>query len=160
MGVNHPCFVEFAVDDASRFEALCAVFDAIRHDKEAGAFRDEADWLVFFDDNALSHFWWPTAAEYVAYTERWQAASVEQRMSDPALSPPAWDLGSLFMAFENGEYDLLACHPIEGGRARLEFAPLAYPYGGTDCMQALIAAFGFRILAEDDGTGYQVFTGL
>jgi len=160
MGVNHPCFVEFAADDAPRFGAMCAVFDAIRHDKETGAFRDEADWLAFFDDDALSHFWWPTASEHAAYIERWQAASVEQRWSDPALSPPAWVFGSLFMAFENGEYDLLACHRIDGVRARLEFTPLAYPYGGTDCMRALIAAFGFRILAEDDGTGYQLFTGL
>lgn len=157
--MDHSCFVEFAVDDTRRFEALCAVFAAIKHDKEAGQFRDEADWLAFFDDEALSQFWWPTAAERAAYTERWQAASVEQRWSDPSLSPPSWDFASLFMAFENGEYDLFSCRLISQDRARLEFDPLAYPYGGTDSLQMLIRAFGFHILAEDDGTGYYEYDG-
>ncbi len=63
------------------------------------------------------------------------------------------------MAFENGEYDLFSCRLISQDRARLEFDPLAYPYGGTDSLQMLIRAFGFHILAEDDGTGYYEYDG-
>jgi len=151
-------FVEFTVDDEDRFAALCAIFAALKHDKDAGVFREDADWLKFFDEEALSHFWWPTQAERAAEMARWQAASPEQRLSDPALSPPAWDFGSLFAAFENGEYALVACRRVGAGRARLEFETHSYPYGGTGCMHALIGAFGFRVVAEDDGTGCYVYT--
>ncbi|MGH2502535.1 MAG: hypothetical protein ACRDID_08485 [Ktedonobacterales bacterium] len=158
MGMHEPCFVEFAVNDDDRFAALSTVFEAIKHDKDSEEFRDDADWLEFLDDAALSHFWWPTAAEYAAHTERWQAASVDQRFQDPSLTPPSWDFSSLFMAFADGEYELISCRRTAEDRARLEFDPYAYPYGGTGCMRMLIQAFEFHIVGEDDGTGYHALS--
>lgn len=158
MGAERLNFVEFTVDSEDRFAALCAVFAALKHDKDAGVFRDDADWLEFFDDEALSHFWWPTPAERAAHMTRWQSASPEQRLSDATFSPPAWDFSALFEAFENGEYTLVSCRRVGADRARLEFATHSYPYGGTGCMHALIEVFGFRVVAEDDGTGYYEYT--
>jgi hypothetical protein len=148
-------FIEFAIDEATRFEALCAAFAALKHDKEAEVFRDEEDWLLLFDDEALAQFWWPTADEQAAHAARWRAAPVEQRLSDPSYWPPSWDFLSMIDAFKHGEYALVACRMIDGGRARLDFYANAYPYGGTGCMKMLIKAFGFRVIAEEDGTGYR-----
>lgn len=158
MGVTRPCFVEFTVDNADRFAALCAVFRAIKHDKEAGEFRDKADWLLFFDDEALSHFWWPTATELAEYTNRWQTAPLDQRFQDPSLEPPSWDFGALFLALADGDYKLIACRRTAEERALLEFDTYAYPYGGTGCMRMLIHAFGFHVIGEEDGTGYHALS--
>lgn len=144
------CFVEFAVDNTARYASLSAVFAALKHDKDIGSFRDDADWLEFFDDEALSRFWWPTREERVEWEIRWQAAPLDERL---LLEPPSWGFGSLFEAFANCELELISCHMIDTERARLEYNPLAYPYGGTGCIRMLIVAFGFRIISEDDGTG-------
>jgi len=148
--------VEFAVHNAGRFGALCAVFEELKKDKYADSFREDEEWFALFDQEALSHFWWPSPEELVEWRQRWEAASVEERFSDPSFLPPAWDFLSMIDAFKNGEYELLACRMITADRARLEFNSFAYPYGGTGSMKALIEAFGFTIIGEDEGTGYQL----
>ncbi|MEH1839366.1 MAG: hypothetical protein V7L20_11475 [Nostoc sp.] len=57
------CFVEFKVDDSTRFNNLCKVFKEIKKDKDKNSWRNEEDWLTFFDCKALSHFWWFTKEE-------------------------------------------------------------------------------------------------
>ncbi len=148
-------YVEFAVTNAERFQTLCAVFEALKKDKEAGVFREDSEWVALFDEEALSHFWWPSAEELADQQRRWQKAPVEVRISDTSLWPPAWDFLSMIQAFQDGEYEFVTCRMITADRARLEFNALAYPYGGTDSMKALIAAFDFQVTGEDDGTGYQ-----
>jgi hypothetical protein len=56
--------------------------------------------------------------------------------------------------FMNGEYELIACRLIDANIGVLEFFPFSYPYGGTGCMKALIEAFDFKIVGQDDGTEY------
>lgn len=63
----------------------------------------------------------------------------------------------MLRAFEDGEFELLACRKATERLAYLEFDPLAFPYGGTGCMKQLIVAFGFRVTGENDGTGYVQF---
>jgi hypothetical protein len=153
---TEPCFVEFAVDDQARFDALCTAFAGLKHDKDADSWRVEEDWLELFDDAALAQFWWPTPEELNAYRERWESAPVPQRLYDPSFHPPSWDFSSMIEAFKNGDYTLVACRLAPEGRARLEFDPHGYPYGGTGCFHMLIQAFGFGVTGEDDGTGFQL----
>ena len=47
------CFVEFQVDDCKRFNALCEVFNEIKIDKDNNSWRNEEDWLIYFDHKAL-----------------------------------------------------------------------------------------------------------
>jgi hypothetical protein len=61
----------------------------------------------------------------------------------------------LFAAFENGDYELTSCELSGNEQGEIRFEPHGYPYGGTDCMHMLIKAFGFTVIGEDDGTGYQ-----
>jgi hypothetical protein len=51
-------------------------------------------------------------------------------------------------AFKNGEYELLSCEVISPGIARLEYNPLAFPYGGTECIKVLLESFGCHVLDE------------
>jgi hypothetical protein len=133
------------VDNQSRFEALSRVFNALKQEKQKQlaseenrekekGFRSDNQWLDFFDEEARSHFRWPTI----------QSSNV-------------WSLPSLTSAFKDGEYELVACRMVSPKLARLEFDPFAFPYGGTECMKMLIEAFGFQITGEDDGTGYMQY---
>lgn len=150
-----PCFVEFGVDDWGRFEALSRVFNALKQDKEkqivamdngtsAEVFRKDSEWVSLFDQEARSHFQWRTED---------LPGRPAQENSDSGRKS-SWSLLSMIEAFKNGEYELIACQPRSANKARFEFDPLGFPYGGTECMKVLIEAFGFRVLSENDGAHY------
>jgi hypothetical protein len=143
-------YVEFEIANQERFERLEAVVAALAECKRTGDFRDDAYWLRFFDANALSAFWWPTDDEKADWLRRWDSTPVEQRWSDSSLVDLPWDFGSMIEAFQNGDYEILPCRTVSPGIGRLEFEPYGWPYGGTDCMRALIVAFGHRVTAEPD----------
>jgi hypothetical protein len=119
-----PFFIEFEVTDPERFDRLVRLFDALAHDKAAGALRSDDDWLALCDERALERF----------------------QPSNP--DPEAWDLGSLIEAFSNGEYRLIACRMVSERLARLEYDPYAGPFGGTECMKVLIRAFDGRVTRD------------
>jgi hypothetical protein len=61
-----------------------------------------------------------------------------------------WDFDSLIDAFANGEYELLGIRRL-GEHAPLEFEPATFPYGGVNCMTALVEALEGPITMIDDG---------
>ena len=141
--------IEFEVNNVERFRSLAHVFEELQKDKSAESFRGNSEWLRMFDEQARSHFWWPTEEEREAHFQLWQTTRVSRRLTDPRLQKP-WDFGSMIEAFQNGEYALVSCRMISADRARLEFNPFAHPFGGTECMKALIEAFGFRMVKDYD----------
>jgi len=154
-------YVEFKVNDHERFTCLCRVFDALKHDKHkhlnaqdeaesTQAFREDEKWLSFFDERARSHFWWPSQQELAAHSAQWFATPLATRRSDPALKRP-WMFFSMIDAFKNGEYELISCKMHTSDTAHLSFFPLAWPFGGTGCLKALVEAFDFVIVAESSG---------
>src|SRR5687768_439486 len=145
--------VEFELDDEERFDALCKVFRELIKDKQAKLFRSEAEWLQLFDEKALSYFWWPTEEELALWKKLWDATPWDKRDLELELERP-WDFASMIGAFEDGEYELKECIRVGPAKGRLVFHALAWPYGGTECMDALIEAFGGKVTAKDDGTGY------
>ena len=127
-------YVEFKVNDHERFTSLCRVFDALKHDKQkqlnaqheavtAQAFRDDDQWLSFFDERARSHFWWPSQQELDAHSAQLFATPLATHWSDPALKRP-WMFFSMIDAFKNGEYELISCKMHTSDIARLSFFPL------------------------------------
>ena len=138
-------YVEFAFLDESRFNGLQIAFERIRQAKDKGDWEDDNYWLQYFDDAARECFWWPTQLEIEDWQRRWFSTAVEQRFTEPSLRTP-WIFGSMIDAFRNGEYELLACQKMSDSVGRLEFLPHSYPYGGTDCMVALVESFGCRVL--------------
>jgi hypothetical protein len=139
--------VEFAVADEDRFCRLAAAFDAVRTAIQSDDWRDDNYWLGFFDSEALSRFWRPTAAEREDWLRRWSATPAPQRFTDPSLVTP-WDFGSMIDAFQNGDYELVGCERVSPKVGRLLFEPHIWPYGGTGCMRALVEAFGHQVTAE------------
>lgn len=140
-------FIEFEIDDSKRFDMLATVFSALRAAKQSDSFPDEKHWLTLFDGLALSYFWWPTEKEMQDWEQHWYSTPMSQRFTDPSLKTP-WHFGSMLDAFWEGEYTLVACQRLAENLGRLEFIPYAGPYGGTDCMKALVEAFGFRVIRE------------
>lgn len=61
--------VNFTLADPSRFGMLQRVFDALRDAKNQSAIdADDESWRMYFDDDALSHFWNPTPEELADWT--------------------------------------------------------------------------------------------
>jgi hypothetical protein len=142
--------VNFELADSSRFGMLERVFDALRDAKSDDAIDvDDESWRSYFDDDALSHFWNPTPEELADWTRRWEATPVEKRFTDPTLETP-WDFQSMIDAFHNGEYNLLRVIRTSEKTGALRFEALAYPYGGTGCMHALVECFGGIVTGEND----------
>ena len=141
--------IEFEIAGEDRFRRLVTVFDALRAAKESDEWRDDEYWLAFFDQEALSHFWWPTAAEAEEQSRRWFATPIPQRFTDPSLVTP-WHFGSMIDAFRNGDYELLRCERVSESVGRLSFDPYGWPYGGTGCMRALVESFGHRITLDSE----------
>lgn len=139
--------MQFSVVNDDSFNRLAAAYAALRDVKASGAWPDEVDWLVYFDDEAIGRFWWPTVAERDEHWRRYQATPVPDRDTDPALKTP-WDFESMLDAFRDGEYELLKCERMDAETGRLTFDPHAWPYGGCGCMKALIEAFGHTVTAE------------
>lgn len=143
-------YVEFEVGSEEGYRRLDAVVTALATAKRTDDFQDDPYWLAFFNEAERSGFWWPTEAELREWSQRWKAAPVDQRLSDPAFQPPAWDFGSMIDAFRNGGYELIGCERRSPQVGRLGFEPFGWPYGGTGSMRALIEAFGHRVIAEPD----------
>jgi hypothetical protein len=154
-------YLDFKVEDQERFISLCRVFEALRHDKEkqlnaqdeaeaTQAFREDDQWLIFFDERAQAHFWWPSQQELDTHSAQWFATPLPTRWSDPALKRP-WMFFAMIDAFKNAEFELLSCRGLSSNTARISFFPLAWPYGGTGCLKALVEAFAFEVVAESSG---------
>ncbi len=149
-------YIEFTVSSPDRFAALQRVFAVFKHDKDANDWRSQAELLNSFDEDSLKNFSWPPDDLR------------QQRLRDLETRPVSitpteqtknsrWDFDSLLAAFKEGEYILVSCEMTEGGKARLEFYSLAYPYGGVGCMVALVEAFEGVVTAINDGTGLVEF---
>jgi hypothetical protein len=142
----HP-FVEFEVANEESYVRLEGVVHALTEAKRSNDFHDDAYWLEFFDTEARSHFWWPSDEQRQDWSRRWGATPVERRLSDPSLVTP-WEFGSMIDALRDGEYELVGCRRIDHRTRRLELCPWSWPYGGTECIRALVEAFGHRVTRE------------
>jgi hypothetical protein len=143
-------YLEFTVQDSQRFAVLQQFFGKLKADKDAEAFDDDDAYLALCDEQARSYFGWYTEEEDAEWLARWYATPLETRWTDETLKRQ-WDFGSMIEAFKNGEYQLLSCELTAPMTARLTFESWAFPYGGTGCMQALIEAFGFKVVRIYDG---------
>jgi hypothetical protein len=166
----YPCFIEFRVLNEERFKALYRVLFALKEDKHAllaiwagkepdndqddnRAWRNTNAWLELFDKEASAYFWWPEPEEKEAQNKVRLAGAPSERLNNSERKS-RWTLLSMIDAFKTGEYELVSCDMWTPDTAVLEFEPYIFPYGGTDCMKALVEAFGFQVIGEDDGTGY------
>ncbi len=146
-------YIEFAVTDYQRFEDLQRVFHKLKNDKDEENVADDEEYLPLFDEEARKFFRWSTPEEDALWAKHWAATPIEARWTDPSLNR-GWDFGSMIDAFKNGEYSLLSCEMVGPNIARLNFYALAYPYGGTGCLQALVESFGFGVEMINDGGGF------
>jgi hypothetical protein len=151
--------VRFEVNDPQRFEALRSLFAEVKRDKDAGQFRDPAEWVRLVPDEIKGRFSWPTDEE----RQRWLAVrdSTVIAIPDPSQQLGAeWDFYRLFEAMEESEYDVLDCVQAEPGIGELRIDPHAYPYGGVGPLIALAEAFGFTVLGVNEYGKYQPREGL
>src|SRR5262245_6708587 len=100
--------VRLTVNDLHRFEALCSLFAEVKRDKDAGQFRDPAEWVRLVPDEIKGRFSWPTPEERA----RWLGMrdSVAIAIPEPSQQLGAeWDFYRVFEAIEESEYGVLGC---------------------------------------------------
>jgi hypothetical protein len=147
MSIHLGCHrVSFQLADDRQLERLATFVRALATAKAEDDFRDDAHWEQFLDDRTRQAFWWPTPAEFQDWQERWFSTPLDRRWTDASLSRP-WTFWSLIDAAANGEFDHLVCSRFAGGGA-IEFVPLAWPFGGTAWLHALVEAFGGRVIED------------
>jgi len=135
--------------DERRFAELAALFAEVKRDKAAGTFRDPEAWLALVPDAVKASFEWPTEEERARWLAVRDSTPIYVEDAADVLGEP-WDFYAVFEAFENGEYELLACEHVGDGLAQLTIEPFAYPYGGAGPLIALVEAFGFRIVGVNE----------
>ncbi|MDO8553466.1 MAG: hypothetical protein Q7S22_01560 [Candidatus Micrarchaeota archaeon] len=152
-------YLEFVVEDKSRFGMLQKVFYELKKAKEADSIdsNNEEHWLKFFDKKALEHFWWPTEEQLKRCRD---AAKFNilgffkmsgGQLSDltRSMSGGKWEFGSMIYLIDQCEYNLVSCELISNTNiAHLEFFSLAHPYGGTASLRCLVEAFGFNVTKD------------
>jgi hypothetical protein len=149
-----PFGVRFAVDDPRRYEALRSLYAEVKRDKDAGQFRDSAEWVRLVPDEAKARFVWSTPEERA----HWLGIrnSVVIAIPDPGQQLGAeWDFYRVFEAIEESEYDVLDCVLAEPGVGELRINPHAYPYGGVGPLIALAEGYGFTVLGVNECGKYQ-----
>lgn len=142
--------VTFNLADDERFLRITELFSAIAAAKVTGDFRDDSYWEAFLDERSRGAFWWPTEAEAQDWQRRWFATPLEKRADDPSLRTP-WMYGSLVDTARTGEFARLACRRTGVTSGAVEIEPVAWPFGGTDWVHALIEAFGGEITGDTAG---------
>ncbi len=148
-------YLEFLVDNRARFQMLQTVFYELQKAKQTDSidYANEARWLKFFDKKALEHFWWPTEEQLkkLKNAEKSKMSGRELSGLTRQMGGDKWTFGSMLMMIESSEYNLLSCELLSYGRtARLEFDPLAHPYGGQGPLSCLIESFGFKVTKHSE----------
>lgn len=146
-------YIEMHVANPERVEILIQFVARLREAKLSGSFPPDDEWETHFDGPARSYFKEWTPGEMKEWENDWKAAPAEVRHKDMSLWPH-WDFGSFLDALKAGEF-LISGVVLSGKVAKLQFEPLAYPYGGPDCLIAIVEAFGQEPVGYDDGAGYQ-----
>lgn len=150
------CYVKFKPKDEASLNRLTSFFELLKQEKDSYQEPDEEMLSAFLSGEEQDYFWNPSEEEQNEWQKFWSSTAVETRISAVMPLPP-WDLGSMYEAFWNGDYDLISISKESDGY-HLNFSPYGFPYGGTDVMVELIKCFGHSILGEDDGTGYTDYT--
>lgn len=146
-------YLEFIVNDQDRFRMLQKIFYELQKTKQTDSidYEDEILWLKFFDKKALEHFWWPTEEQLKKLKDAEKSKTSGRALSELSnqISGGKWTFDSMFYILDQSEYNLISCELIPNTKtARLEFNPLAHPYGGTGSLKCLIESFGFKVTKD------------
>ncbi|MBS3068448.1 hypothetical protein J4450_07105 [Candidatus Micrarchaeota archaeon] len=146
-------YLEFFVNDKDRFKMLQKVFYELQKAKQNDfpSLEDENYWLKFFDKEALEYFWFPTEDQLKKLKEAEKSKMSGRELSELSskMRGDKWHFASMLFCIDNSEYNLLSCELLFDSRmARLEFDPLAHPYGGTEPLICLIESFGFKVTKD------------
>ncbi len=109
----------------------------------------EAKWLDFLDDEAVDWFTNTfnfNSDEEKTYQELWKLTAPEIRLSHPMFKLPGnWHFESMLDALFNGDYVFVDLVQESETNGVLYYDPLAWPFGGSESLVALIESFGHTV---------------
>jgi hypothetical protein len=146
------CYVEFSANPGEALDRLAALLNQMKSDLKVGQPNEQA-WITYFCDHELECFWWPNTNQLAETQSCWGDVPIIRLSSNLENEQLDWDIYSMFDVIAGSEYELDGLKTITPTKIHLAFQPEAYPYGGTESLQKLVTAFGFQIIAVDDGTG-------
>lgn len=159
MNLRQTCqYLEFDLNSPARFPALQNLFQALKSEKDKiiASWDDEAaaqddpsskpDWNQFLDREAVA--WFSDIFDYDSeegqvYRKLWDLTSPAVRLEHPMFHLPGnWDFESMIDAIFHGEYALVSLVKESDSAGVFYYSPYAYPFGGSECLVALIESFG------------------
>lgn len=150
-------FLEFTFSE--EIESLVKMFAALKADKdeywdnefedgnEPELNADDPKWPDYLNELALYYFaGLRCAEEEEVFWKLWNLTQPSVRLSHPMFTRvQKWDFKSMIESIFNGEYTLDEIRRLDDNRAVLLYNPWSIPFGGSDCLVALIESFGHRV---------------
>ncbi|MGB5635499.1 MAG: hypothetical protein WBM44_02845 [Waterburya sp.] len=158
-------YIEFEIGNLARFENLQKIFLKLKqvnddyskeiyldHKQDNLNYQDPVDdyqWKDYLDQEAIA--WFANSFDFdspegVIYWKLWELTEPEIRLEHPFFKTPGnWYFESMLDAIFNGYYLLIALVKEQDNQGCLYYQPLAYPFGGSDCLVELIKSFGNKI---------------
>lgn len=152
-------YLQFDVAAPTRLPALEKMFLALKQEKailqeliddvpseENFQPESEPNWIDYLDEEAIA--WFADTFDYqsdegMVYQRLWELTEPDLRFDHPMFNFPGnWDFESMIDSLFHNEciYDeLVRLSPAEG---KLIYTPLAFPFGGSESLVALIESFG------------------
>ncbi len=137
----------FAVLQQDKDEYWKAAFDSEGDGAQESWPAEDPKWIGYLNETALNYFGpAPDDEENRIYQQLWKLTNPLVRLTHPMFNRgEKWDFESMIEAIFNGEYTLDELRQLDEQRAVLLYDPWAGPFGGTDCLVALIESFGHRV---------------
>jgi len=152
-------YLEFTIGNEQRFALFTRFFAAIKREKDrviaawnAEECPDDYDpvkdpqWLDYLDEEAIE--WFSDTFDFAGeegrtYSALWELTDPKIRISHPMFNHPGnWDFESMIDAIFSGEYVLIGLEKESEEKGVLYYDPWAGPFGGSECLVALIESFG------------------
>jgi hypothetical protein len=135
------CFIEFNFSEDKNFNDLLSVFEKFKTAKNNEEPQEDEYWLSSFPDYSLKNF-------YFAETD------IKPDFDTKENDEFTWHFYSLIELLQtNIEAEYRECFKIDATKARLEYYPWSYPYGGIEGLLTFVRSFNCIPTQFDDGTG-------
>ncbi len=142
---NKNCYIEFDINEEQNFIDLKHIFALIKEAKNFGQPQPDEFWLANFPDYSLKQF-------------SFLDTDLKPEFQTANNGEFTWHFYSLTNLLQTDyDIDYISCFKLSDNKARIEYIPFAYPYGGITGLVTFVASFNCKPNIIDDGTSlYQI----
>jgi hypothetical protein len=150
-------YILLAFSTPENWMAFIALFERLKDDQRSGGIStEETTYLMYLNEAARSHFWFPSPQERKAWYEersrRWDATPLGKRHTDPSLKYPL-EFKIAIDVLNRSNIELKDCLQLDDQTATLTYIVSDHAFTASEPLLNLIEAFGGTITETGDGRG-------